>query len=862
MANQSSIDAARDAVSRNTPPAGRTSRALAFLSISWERLWPLTIPAFITLCLFLIVSWFGVWRYLGEVPRWSLVAIFVFVFLLSLFPLLRMRFPSREAVLRRIEQVSGLEHRPVTAQTDRIAGDGGDFGAALWAEHQRRMAARLTNLASGAPRPDANRFDRYALRAILPLFVFAAFGYSYSLDGGRLSDAIKPHVDREQVLSRLDAWITPPGYTGKPPLYLSKYDPQSDGVIETLTGSELTIRYFGDAEITAQFVGKAEATPFTGEQTAIAGSRETAFIGNLTEDGIIELSAGDTPIASWPVSVLPDLPPEISFADIPATNESGALELAYSLLDDYGVVSAQGLVAPVDGLDENARPLVGAPELPLPLPRPRTKEGTTKVSRDFSDHPWAGSEVLLTLEAADDAGQTGRSQPFKVTLPGRNFFDPMAKALIEQRRVLAMDANKAPYVSDLLEAVSSHPEIFDIDPSVYIGLRSTYRRLVSARSDDHLREGMDMLWEIALAIELGDLSEVERRLREAQEKLSEALENGASDEEIERLMEELREAMADFLEQLARQMAQNPTQQNPINPMQDMRMMTERDFERMMDRIEDLAKSGSRDAARELLAEMQRMMDSLRAGQHQQQRQAEGNELNQALDKLSELMAEQERLMNETFSMQRRQPDGDQQGQQRLQNPNQRQGQQQQGQQQQGQQGDDQGPMTPEEFAEAMRQLQQQQEALQQQLGELGEQLEGLGLDPSREFDEAGREMGEAGENLGQGRSGEAAGDQSQALQALRQGAQSMMQQMAGDRGEGGQQQGQVGQVGDNQRGTDPLGRRTGPRGQINDEATRIPGEIDAQRAREIMEAIRKRLSDPLRPLIERDYLERLLRSE
>jgi len=47
----------------------------------------------------------------------------------------------------------------------------------------------------------------------------------------------------------------------------------------------------------------------------------------------------------------------------------------------------------------------------------------------------------------------------------------------------------------------------------------------------------------------------------------------------------------------------------------------------------------------------------------------------------------------------------------------------------------------------------------------------------------------------------------------------------------------------------------------LNTEDTRIPDEIDAQRAREIMDAIRKRLSDPLRPLLERNYLDRLLQS-
>ena len=91
-----------------------------------------------------------------------------------------------------------------------------------------------------------------------------------------------------------------------------------------------------------------------------------------------------------------------------------------------------------------------------------------------------------------------------------------------------------------------------------------------------------------------------------------------------------------------------------------------------------------------------------------------------------------------------------------------------------------------------------------------------------------------------------------------------MMQQMAGDRQQGGQQQGEEngeGQAGQ-RRGFDPLGRREQEGNLESTSDTKLPDEIDAQRARRILEAIRDRLSIPDNPVIEKDYLERLLRSE
>ena len=45
-----------------------------------------------------------------------------------------------------------------------------------------------------------------------------------------------------------------------------------------------------------------------------------------------------------------------------------------------------------------------------------------------------------------------------------------------------------------------------------------------------------------------------------------------------------------------------------------------------------------------------------------------------------------------------------------------------------------------------------------------------------------------------------------------------------------------------------------------DDFTVKIPGEIDVQRVRRILEELRRRLADPPRPQIELDYIERLLK--
>jgi hypothetical protein len=82
---------------------------------------------------------------------------------------------------------------------------------------------------------------------------------------------------------------------------------------------------------------------------------------------------------------------------------------------------------------------------------------------------------------------------------------------------------------------------------------------------------------------------------------------------------------------------------------------------------------------------------------------------------------------------------------------------------------------------------------------------------------------------------------------------QQMQQAQRGD--QGGSQDGGRQQNADR----DPLGRPRATTGPDFGDSVKVPDEIDVQRARRILEAIRKRLGNALSPEVERSYLERLL---
>jgi len=841
---------------------GRTRGTTATVFVL-ERLWPLALPLLIVVSLFLSLSWFGAFRLMPDWLRLSVGAMFAIAAIAALLPLRSFRRPTSIEIDRRIERRNALEHTPVLVQADRLTGAGDRFSQALWQEHQKRMAARLGTLSSDLPRTGVPERDPWGLRAAALLVLVTAFAFSAGPLGGSVTDVLHSAPGAAAIPPRIDAWVTPPAYTGKPPIFLTAEANRAESRFTVPQGSDVTLRVTGgDGSETLSFGPRdGEALPLAADaadpaKPARAGVQQ--FATKLDRDGVLMLKAGDSEIGQWAFSIIPDTAPGIAFLGEPKRAVNGTLELAYTIQDDYGAASASAVFEQVEKQAADARPLYDTPDMPLTLPRKNAKDGAAKTSRDLTEHVWAGTLVRATLHAADAAGQEAVSEVKEFRLPERAFSNPLARALIEQRRILALDANKKPHVLDLMDAITLRAEETIPVVAQFLAIASAQSRLKQARTDDELRGVADYLWEIALGIEDGNLSAAEKRLRQAQEALKNALDNNASDAEIEKLMAELRAAMQEFLREFAERAKRDPSLSQPQQNGQEMRQS---DLEKMMDQIENLAKSGAKDKAKELLAQMQEMMNNLQAGKPQQG-QGEQSEMRQQMDKLGELMRRQQEMMNETHRLDRQQRGQRQRGQDRGEQQGE-QGEGEQGENGEGQQGQGQGQgqeMTAEQLAEALRQMQEGQGQLQGDLGDLMQGLEGMGIKPGQGFGEAGEAMGEAGRALGDAQGEQAVGEQGRALEALRKGAQDMMQQM---------QQAQQGEQGGSEEGgrqqnadRDPLGRPRATTGPDFGDSVKVPDEIDVQRAREILDAIRKRLGNALSPELEKEYLERLLRMQ
>jgi uncharacterized protein (TIGR02302 family) len=818
---------------------------LARAALLWERVWPALWPALCVLGVFSVIALFDL---LPGLPGLAHVAIlvlaalaFVAASLWGIRTACRGGWPDMPAARRRIEQASGLPHRPLQALGDRPSGPLDDTTRALWAAHQRRMAAALRRLRVGWPVAGLARHDPWGVRSILLILLLLA-----AVDAGadwrdRALRAFRPSLAgaAPALASSFELWISPPEYTGLAPQFLRA---DTVGTVPVATGSLLLGQVHGGRDTPRL------ALDGTGEDFAAVDKQNFRIERKLTGGRELSLYQDSSLLGRWPIEIIPDNPPTIAFADPPAATARAALRVSYRAADDYGVASAKAVIRrPEAEADETI-------ELDLPLPGLNLKQAEAASFHDLTPHPWAGLPVEIRLVVTDALGQSGESEPVHITLPEREFRHPVARAIIDQRKELARDPGAAVAVAEILEDLNTRPERFRDDSVVYLGLRIAQQRLRADHGRETIATVSQLLWDTALRVEDGNMSLAERDLRRLQQKLQEALAKGAPDAEIERLMQELREALDRYLQALAEEMQRHPPDDNapPIDPAQ---VLTGRDLQQMLDRARDMARSGARDQARDLLAQLQQMLENLRTAQPGQMPQDGGDEAQQMMRGLQEMMQRQQQLLDRSFRARSKRGESGR---------SERNSQQPQTGPQAGQQPSEEGDAGEMGDMGDMGEAAGQQEALRRMLGDMMRQLgEGAGNIPEP-FGRAERAMRDAAGALGRGRPGEAIGPQTEALDQLQQAARDLAQQMQSQLGRSwGKPDGEVGATDRTPRDRverDPLGRPVSNNGAYDRGDVKIPDENILQKSRRILDELRRRAGERTRPEIELDYIDRLLK--
>ncbi len=716
---------------KQLPLAIRLSAQGAALSLRCEALLrPLCAPL-MALFFWAALGMTGAFGLLPGGLRVALLAALVAWLLLTLFKAVRTSQPADvRARLRRLEQAAHLPAGSLLLHVDTPTDK--NTGQAYW---QRALAQLPRLTALPWPRPASFWQDRFGLTPLLLLLVVAAV-----LIGGRqsfdhLQRAFSPWPTSLDAV-QISAVVRPPRYTDLPPQpVLLRGGAQAN--IEAMSGSDMLITVAG-------YDGALKLGDVPLRKTMASSS---AGVVPLENSGTYKLTSGLRTIATIAVQLHRDGAPVMVFTGPPKVTASGALDIRYSFSDDYGLKAAA--IVATDGRTADAQL----------LPAPQDTVGTAQAYRDFAASRFAGKTIQLFLVGIDRQGNKGASAPLKYTLPERSFTHPVAQQIIGVRKGLFEPDPNFSSISAALDVISRRLDGFRGDLTIFASLRMIRHRLARPNAATQIESSAGMLWQTAL--DLDGANAPQQALRDAMEKLQQAMQSGKNVEA----------ALAALQQKLAAYLAQQPaaTAQNAASNAQTIR---QEDLAAMLAEMQARLAAGDTGSAQELLQQLQQLMENLQSSGGTPQQQA----AQQALQRLRGLAMRQQGLMGETAAT------------------------------------------NITSAIVGADQLQQDIEKLAREQKRLQEQLQAMPMRGNKALAGAGTAMGEAAGQLRAGSARQALSNQGKAMNNLRDAMAQLQQQASG-------QTGGQGAPGQRRAMLDPLGRfnggNLGPEYKIPDGASR-----------------------------------------
>jgi len=836
-----------------TPPGLAWRRVLARAVLWFERLLPAMLPAARVAGVFLCVALLDL---LPVLPWWVHAAMLggtgVAIAVLLWRGLARLRPPDATAADRRLERDSGLSHRPLAALGDRpVTTD--PTSLALWRAHVARGLARARNLRLGWPRPGLAALDLRAWRHAVLLGLVAALVIAGRDAPGRLTAAFEPGLPRPAAAPevRIQAWVTPPPYTGLAPVFLKPDHP----AVAVPVGARLTINLTGGAAV-PELVLDGAPTPFTGLDQASFQVERT-----LGDHARVVVARDGRELAMWDISVIPDKPPLAWWTEPPGPSEVGArIRLPWSASDDYGVAKLRA------ELRLAVRPDAPPLDIAIPLPNGAPKSAHGIHPHDLTAHPWAGLKVSARLVAQDGAEQTGASEAAIIDLPERSFHNAIAKALIEMRKGLSVHPDDRDDALAGLDGMMQTPDLFGADYGAFLNLSAIYYLMVRNKSTDMVPEAQARMWDLALHLEEGQTEESARELEAARQAARDAMEKLTQDptdanrEALEQRLKELQEAIDRHMQAMMQEAERNH-EALPFDP--EAERLSDKDLNRLAEEARQALREGRMDDARQKMAELERQLDRLKQaradkGQGNSQQRQKGK---RQMGAVQDMVGREGGLLDRTEGR--------------------------------NEQANRPRPMQPDAAdgdPAAQRPMDQRvQQALRGALGEMMQQFGDLTGEVPQALTDADQAMRESGADLGAGDDKGAAEAEQKAIEALQKGARemgralekqfgrgrqegepgdgdefgaegSMGMMMPDGRGDGPRGSPAPGQPGHaDSRGRDPLGRTNQGNG-LDSGDVRVPEEAERQRSQAIQEELRRRGAERERPRKELDYIDRLLR--
>lgn len=554
---------------------------------------------------------------------------------------------------RAIETASRLPHRPLQLQRDTLFNDDQQNTHTLWQQARQNAATIMRHVRVATPAPFWTKTDPLALRALVIILLVTGIAFSGDLASQRIVNSIWPWVFTFRpgsTVSIATLEVIPPLYTHLPPVIITPSTPTAP--VKLFPGTD--IRATSNPSWYGPNILMLGWQKNVLQQNGALATTTLHFTGTPSAH-TMSLWRGIRRIITTPVIPARDLPPRVTLSGTPKNKTDGTIDIPITYSDDFGLeqmtltTSAAREEPPVSNILVRDDTLVMSVSL-----RGGDTDQKTVINVDLSSSYRAGRAATLKLGFSDHVGQMTALPGIDLTLPQRQFNNPVSQQIAILRDDLINGGFGArDRVASVLQALLEQKALFHHDVVSILSIKVAAERLSHTRYPADLRTVIDLMWQTAVRLEDGgnDYRAALQRLTAARIKLEQLLQDkNTTDAELQNALNAMQQALAQTLETLAQkfQSYQDPNFTKMMDQMGAMNPKT-MDMDALGDFMRQLQRSiaaGDRTTAHKMLDQLQRMADQLKNPMTSMPQQM--TDLMKIINDLQNLIAKQKILRDQT----------------------------------------------------------------------------------------------------------------------------------------------------------------------------------------------------------------------
>lgn len=712
---------------------------------------------------------------------------------------------SFNLIKRKIEEVNGLEHRPLDAISDIPLGF--NIAAKIWYTYIYSVRDKISKIRTFyRPKFSTNsKFTYY-----FSIISCAALTLSLVLTPSTIWKAniiasLTPKIEisfKSSAETTIELWVQPPAYVQKPAYFIISKNHQLDAgkVIDVVKGSQLKARAVG--------YKISPAIWLAGKRYEIANSKDKDNILSidLYDSGKINIFHVVNKIGTWQVNVLPDTKPSGEIKSVVATSLYST-KIEYIASDDNGISQAEVLMTLPEGAKDTSVYKFSARY------DNNAQDAVQTYIEDLTAHIWAGKKVEMQLRLTDNFDQTYTSGKVEFTLPEKKFSNPNAKKVANARKLLLLEPDNLSLrrkVADDLVKIAINPDIYKNNIVTFMALDSAIKR-ITGKAQNIDDETLQLLWNVAIQLEDGGLTSAQQKLYQALQKMQNSITNeNLSNAEKQQLVAEVQQAIMEYLKSLASEMQSQMYQGKSLPSLPSKvaeKLQNSINMSELLQQMQTMADTDSYESLAKMADNLRNSIEKMDINQFEKMQEKQVKSL-ENMQELENIIDAQQKLLSQTNF---------------------------------------------EKDTEKVKNLKNEQERIRFRLNKTIAEFAKIPLIVPDTLEKADKEMGMSSANLEMGFATSSRIHQENALKALQQGSDEMAEQIAASIKSSMFSLSFMPQDGNYGSDFDPMGRK------FNDDKATVPSKSDIIEVREIIEELRKRANDPQKNSQEKDYLDRLI---